>query len=97
MATLTSILKNAVITLLFLTPAIGLSQNPFFEQMAKLPDVNYTYLSSATLSMADDEARRGPSQYSKILYIKDDGDSQEIKMILFTGDIEPDTIKKLVD
>lgn len=158
MATLTSILKNAVITLLFLTPAIGLSQNPFFEQMAKLPDVNYTYLSSATLSMADDVASlpsdvsevvsqlksiemletddessykqirsgiesqyngmslltkimddeestmiygakkgTGASQYSKILYIKDDGDSQEIKMILFTGDIEPDTIKKLVD
>ena len=76
-----------------------------YKQIRSGIESQYNGMSLLTKIMDDEESTMiygakkgtGASQYSKILYIKDDGDSQEIKMILFTGDIEPDTIKKLVD
>ncbi len=42
-------------------------------------------------------SRENVSSYSEILFIKDDPDNQEITAILFTGNIQPDAIKDLLD
>ena len=37
------------------------------------------------------------SRYSEILYIQDDTDCNEIKLIYLSGNIEPDAIRELID
>ncbi|MCM1504023.1 MAG: DUF4252 domain-containing protein [Muribaculum sp.] len=161
MATAKSHIKNLIVAAMILVPAITSAQNAVFEKLANLPDVEYTYLSSAMLSNAENlpqtsininkvlsqlnsievltsdeeeesykkistdiqslyggmklisrvqdgtnitqifgmptKGGESSATYSEILFVNDDRDSQEITAILFTGKIQPDAIKDLLD
>lgn len=153
--------KRIFLGILTATPMFLVAQNPLFEKLAKLPEVEYSYLSRAMLSKAEDLPRTSTDinkvlsqlnsievlvsdsheesykkicseinslhsgmklisqlqndgevtqifgaqakvnamqdSYSEILFINNDADRQELTAILFTGTIEPDSIKDLLD
>ncbi len=159
MTSIMTFLKPLAIAAMLSIPAAVTAQNHLFEQMAQLPEVEYTYLSSAMLSKADDLPQtstsineilsqlnsievlttesstsyqqivnsmkslsssmklisrvqddeettqifgnksdsKSQSEYSEILFIKNDRDSEEVTVILFTGNIQPESIKDLID
>ncbi len=150
-----STFKKLAIMALALFPSLAMAQSQLFEQMAKLPETEYTYLSSAMISSAEDvlsissldilsqlksieilksdqscdkiradikymipsmtllsriqddgdvteifgtkASNDSQSRYSEILYIQDDTDCNEIKLIYLSGNIEPDAIRELID
>lgn len=152
-----STFKKLAIMALVLFPSLAMAQSQLFEQMAKLPETEYTYLSSAMISSAEDvlsissldilsqlksieilksdndqscdkiradikymipsmtllsriqddgdvteifgtkASNDSQSRYSEILYIQDDTDCNEIKLIYLSGNIEPDAIRELID
>ena len=156
-------IKVAAVAALLCSANSASAQNRVLEQLTKLKDVEYSYLSSATLYKAEDlpqmsssveeilpqlnsieiltsddktsyrkivedirslsdpmtliskiqadnemtqifgkkskagNDERSQRSYSEILFINDDRDAEEVTVILFTGNIKPESIKDMIE
>lgn len=73
-----SIFKRLAAMALVMLPSLAMAQSEIFEQMAKLPEAEYTYLSSAMISSAEDvlsiSSQDILSQLKSIEILKSDND-----------------------